>query len=210
LHLSPVNDSFASGSLDGTVRLWDLRQSGGQGILRLRQDARVFIGHSVATSFDPTGMIMSVAMGWNTIKLYDTRNYDKGPFSTFTVKSGKDLYWNSMSFSPDGKFILLTTPEGLIIMDSFEGRLVQHITLDHQGPLRFHAEASFTPDGQFVLCGTEEGLVNVWDAESGHLVCVWRGESPHPGPVGQVLFNPKKMMAATACSQVALWLPESL
>lgn len=129
LDLSPVSDSFASGSLDGTVRLWDLRHAGCQGILRLRQDARVFIGHSVATSFDPSGLIMSVAMGWNTIKLYDTRHYDKGPFSTFTVKSGKDLYWNAMSFSPDGKLILLTTPEGMIIMDSFEGSLVRTLLL---------------------------------------------------------------------------------
>merc|ERR1712233_235643 len=113
-----------------------------------------------------------------------------------------------MSFSPDGKLILLTTPEGLIIMDSFEGLLVQHIVFDN--PLRFYAEAAFTPDGQFVMCGTEDGLVRVWDANTGKLTCVWRGDTPHPGPVGQVRFNPKKMMAVTACSQVAFWLPESI
>ncbi|KAE8705032.1 LOB domain protein 25 [Hibiscus syriacus] len=36
LCMSPVNDSFMSGSLDHSVRIWDLRVNACQGILRLR------------------------------------------------------------------------------------------------------------------------------------------------------------------------------
>lgn len=68
-------------------------------------------------------------------------------------------------------------------------------------------EASFTPDGQFILCGTESGIVNVWNTDSGDLVCEWKGDTPHPGPVGIVSFNPKKMMAVSACTQLAFWIP---
>ena len=72
---------------------------------------------------------------------------------------------------------------------------------------QYPVEATFTPDGQFILCGTENGVVNVWNSCTGKLTAVWKGETPHPGPVGRVLFNPKKMMAVSACSQVAFWLP---
>ena len=122
--MSPVNDTFASGSLDGTVRMWDLRNPVCQGILRMKKDTRSFLGHSVATGYDPMGVIFAVALGENEIKLYDTRSYDKGPFSTFSLHAETELYWNSLSFSPDGTSILLTTPQGLILLDSFDGKLV--------------------------------------------------------------------------------------
>lgn len=70
------------------------------------------------------GVIFAVALGENEIKLYDTRSYDKGPFSTFSLHAETELYWNSLSFSPDGTSILLTTPQGLILLDSFDGKLV--------------------------------------------------------------------------------------
>jgi COMPASS component SWD2 len=43
--MSPVDDTFLSGGLDGSVRLWDLRTNVCQGLLRCR-------GSPVA-SFDP-------------------------------------------------------------------------------------------------------------------------------------------------------------
>ncbi|MCJ8729552.1 hypothetical protein PDJAM_G00107790 [Pangasius djambal] len=66
-------------------------------------------------------------------------------------------------------------------------------------------EASFTPDSQFVMMGSEDGKIHVWNAESGMKVAVLDGK--HTGPVTCLQFNPKFMTFASACSNMAFWLP---
>lgn len=75
LEMSPTNDAFLSGSLDNTVRLWDLRSNVCQGMIRLATQPQV--------SYDPQGLIFAVATPANGVKLYDVRSFDKGPFATF-------------------------------------------------------------------------------------------------------------------------------
>uniref|UniRef100_A0A1D1Z7N6 WD repeat-containing protein 82 n=1 Tax=Anthurium amnicola TaxID=1678845 RepID=A0A1D1Z7N6_9ARAE len=69
LCMSPVNDSFMSGSIDHSVRIWDLRVNACQGILRLRGRPTV--------AFDQQGLVFAVAMEGGAIKLFDSRSYDK-------------------------------------------------------------------------------------------------------------------------------------
>jgi WD40 repeat protein len=47
LAVSPINDSFLSGSVDGSVRLWDLRINACQGVLKRRAAGRAGV------AFDP-------------------------------------------------------------------------------------------------------------------------------------------------------------
>ena len=75
LCMSPADDLFISGSLDRTLRLWDLRSNNCQGLMNLPSRP--------VAAFDPEGLIFGVGMEANTIKLYDLRTFDKGPFSTF-------------------------------------------------------------------------------------------------------------------------------
>lgn len=66
-------------------------------------------------------------------------------------------------------------------------------------------EASFSPDSQFIFSGSTDGRVHVWNADTGYKICVLNGD--HPGPVQCVQFNPKFMMLASACTNMAFWLP---
>eukprot|EP00741_Cyanophora_paradoxa_P016480 tig00020920_g15911.t1 len=198
LAMSPVNDTFISGSVDDTVRLWDLRTNVCQGVLRIRGRP--------AVSYDPQGLIFAAAMQPNQVKLYDLRSFDKGPFETFYVND-KQVEWTTMKFSPDGKFVLLGTTEGtLYLLDAFEGKLVRTfrgVTNDMASVL----ESSFSPDSQFILAGSEDGTVLVWSTATGSLVATWRG---HAGPVGCVQWNPKKMVVASACTNLVFWLSTDL
>ncbi len=75
--MSPVDDTFMSGGMDNSVRLWDLRASSCSGIMHVQ-------GKPVL-SFDPEGLVFAVGVQSEMVKLYDLRSYDKGPFATFKM-----------------------------------------------------------------------------------------------------------------------------
>ena len=80
----------------------------------------------------------------------------------------------------------------------------QHTFEDFVNDFARVVEPCFTPDSRFVLCGSEDGTVHVWSAETGAPLCQWRGQA---GPVGIVRFNPRFLMAATSCTNLAFWIP---
>jgi len=197
LSMSPTDDSFLSGSLDKTIRLWDLRSANCQGLMQLA-------GRPVA-AFDPEGLIFAAGINSESVKLYDLRSFDKGPFSSFKFSADKDVEWTGLKFSPDGKSILVSTNGSLIrLIDAFTGQTQRTFT-GHLNSKGIPLEASFSPDSQFVISGSTDGRVHIWNAENGTKVCVLNGD--HTDPVRCVQFNPKFMMMASACKRMAFWLP---
>jgi len=198
LCMNPTDDSFLSGSLDKSIRLWDIRSQYCQGFMNLA-------GRPVA-AFDPEGLIFAVGINSESVKLYDLRSFDKGPFSSFKFPSvERDVEWTGLKFSPDGKTILVSTNGSMIkLIDAFSGSCLQTFT-GHINSKQIPLEASFSPDSQFVISGSTDGRVHIWNAENGTKVCVLNGD--HTGPVQCVQFNPKYMMMASSCKNMAFWLP---
>eukprot|EP00095_Tigriopus_kingsejongensis_P001573 snap_masked-scaffold907_size82601-processed-gene-0.9 protein:Tk01573 transcript:snap_masked-scaffold907_size82601-processed-gene-0.9-mRNA-1 annotation:"wd repeat-containing protein 82" len=197
LCMSPTDDAFLSGSTDKTIRLWDLRSPNCQGLMHLA-------GRPVA-AFDPEGLIFAAGINSESVKLYDLRSFDKGPFSSFKFPVDKDVEWTGLKFSPDGKSILVSTNGSFIrLIDSFGGSSLQTFT-GHLNSKHLPLEASFSPDSQFIISGSTDGRLHIWNAENGTKVCVLNGD--HSGPVQCVQFNPKYMLMASACKNMAFWLP---
>jgi len=197
LCMSPVDDSFLSGSMDRTLRLWDLRSPNCQGLMHLS-------GRPVA-AFDPEGLIFAAGVNSESLKLYDLRSFDKGPFTTFKLSQEKECDWTGVKFSPDGKTLLVSTNGSIIrLVDAFSGTPLQTFT-GHLNNKGIALEASYSPDSQFVFSGSTDGRLHVWNAENGYKLCVLNAD--HTGPVQCVQFNPKYMMLASACTNMAFWLP---
>lgn len=198
LSMNPTDGTFLSGSLDKTIRLWDLRSNLCQGLMNLS-------GRPVA-AFDPEGLIFAAGVNSESVKLYDLRSFDKGPFSSFALEPrSKEVEWTGLKFSPDGKSILISTNGSDIkLLDSFNGSPLQTFN-GHLNSNKESLEASFSPDSQFVISGSTDGRIHIWNAENGQKVCVLNGD--HKNSVRCVQFSPKHMMMASACTIMSLWLP---
>ncbi|KAL6140281.1 hypothetical protein ACLB2K_058581 [Fragaria x ananassa] len=172
--MSPINDSFMSGSLDHSVRIWDLRVNTCQGILHLRGRPTV--------AYDQQGLVFAVAMEGGAIKLFDSRSYDKGPFDTFLV-GGDTAEVCDIKFSSDGKSMLLTTTNNNIyVLDAYAGD--KRCGYSMEPSPNTNIEATFTPDGQYVLSGSEDGNLHAWSIDRRNEVRLLHGGIGALGVVG--------------------------
>eukprot|EP00898_Chlorokybus_atmophyticus_P005690 jgi/Chlat1/6121/Chrsp409S05658 len=196
LCMSPKNDSFMSASLDKTVRLWDLRTNVCQGLLRVRGRP--------AAAYDQQGLVFAVAMEASAVKLYDVRSFDKGPFDTFNLSEVKEEV-ASIEFSNDGKLMLLTTLDNQhVLLDAYSGDMLQCFTSppSEDGTVM---PASFSPDAQYIVAGCGDRNVRVWNSSTGTEVGCWKG---HVGVPSVVRWAPRRMLVASACSALVLWIPD--
>ncbi|KAH9945293.1 WD40 repeat-like protein [Epithele typhae] len=236
LEMSPTDDGFMSGSLDKTVRVWDLRSPSCRGILNLPA--------SPVVAYDQNGVVFAVGMNqYSRILLYDISNFDKAPFLIITLEDPslarityppRAIFMTSLSFSTNGKYILVgCSGDAHYIVDSFTGYLVAKLE-GHKGLERRRLDAqitieptkgcsgeevSWTPDSKFIVSGSLDGRICVWDvsnlppqenpkAEVKPMLPTMVLEG-HPGPARCVKFNPRLAMLASAGAELAFWLPDT-
>lgn len=194
--------SFLSSSLDLSVALWDSR----------RRDAvgQVKTHGTPAVAFDPKGLVFGVAyldaVG-TQVKLYDARSYEEGPFVEFCVEGDADP--TCFEFSPDGENFLLASGKvgnPVRLFDAYEGKLRRSFKRP-EARKTVTMCARFSPDAKFVMTGGEDHGVCIWDiATSENLL---DPSDKHVLPVSSCAWNPVYGTAASACQNVALWLPKA-
>ncbi|KAG9245519.1 WD repeat-containing protein-like protein [Calycina marina] len=229
LAMHPGNDNFLSCSEDNTVRIWDIGTKNACGKLNLNG--------AYLSAWDPSGNVFAVASPTaQAILLYDFRNYDKPPFSTFDIleisQEPMSKSWTKLEFSNDGKHLLLgRTSQSHLLIDAFDGHLKAHLQKGDRMPSRRLAageqnrgsavsntdfllptagDACFTPDGRYVISGGKKNVL-VWDtlasAQSSNLAP--SHELEYNGESAVVAFNPRYNFFATADSEVVFWVPDA-
>lgn len=225
LALSPGSDSFISCSKDDTVTLWDLNSRNPQGKLK--------ISTPYLAAFDPSASVLAIAsQSTSSVLLYDARNYDKSPFSTFDLAKYEELYtpttrgrtWTRLEFSNDGKYLLVGTDyHGHFVLDAFDGRLKAFLIgksgssgraapISSTGKPLGQGDVCFTQDGRFVVgsSGDQTDLI-VWDmqqAPDANSLLHPLTRLSNRGKTAVVEFNPRYNMFATADKDTIFWLPE--
>ncbi|KAJ0408489.1 hypothetical protein P43SY_006419 [Pythium insidiosum] len=224
LMMHPTADEFMSASLDGSIRLWDVRCA--DTVAAIRTDHLPVA--NVCASYDTEGVVFGVYTDDHLIRMYDARNYQEGPFAKFSLYdnsimsaldpflaqqqapslSVKKLHALDITFSPDGNQLLVATNRGVFLhLDAFEGHLL-HLFTKHVASQRGEQKlgVSYSPDGAFVATGSEDGTIVVYRAATGeHVHTLPRG---HQGPVIDVKWNPQRhLIGSVGSNSSVLWSP---
>ena len=151
---SPDSTTLASGSLDGTVRLWDVEEA--------TQTTTFQVDRLVlSVAFSPDGKFLATGLKGGTVKLWDLETETSTSFSWFTS------HVHSVAFSP----VESTLAAGL--GNSFSGpdhatiKLLEVGTESAIVTLSGHTlyinSVAFSPDGTTLASGSGDGTVRLWD-----------------------------------------------
>jgi WD40 repeat protein len=225
---SPDDELFATASVNGVSRIWDVK-SGSQVSILHRHSA--LIEH---VAFSPDGRRLLTAAHDGTARLWDvdgvlttTLRHERSPeFAVFSPDGARLVtgsgvvghVWDAASgnlvatlapgtggllqlaaFSPDGHRLATTSNDGVVRL--WEASGLEAAALEgHELKV---VQIQFSSDGSFLASGSVDGTVRLWDASTGASTTVFETEADLQG----ALFSPdgKLVLTTSSDNKARLW-----
>ncbi|MFJ4320436.1 WD40 repeat domain-containing serine/threonine protein kinase [Streptomyces lavendulae] len=185
---SPDGKTLASGSVDHTVRLWDV--AGRSAITALAGHT----GSVWSVAFSPDGRTVASGSADKTVRLWDVA--DPKPAATLT---GHGNSVHSVAFSPDGTSLASASDDETVRLWDVAARSAA-ATLAHTKNLQ---SVAFSPDGKTLASGDLDGIVRLWNVASREVIATYPGNAKL---AESITFDPDGRMLAFGGESNVVWL----
>ena len=225
---SPDGTTLASGSADGTIKLWDVAK---------RQNIATLEGHTswiTSIAFSPDGKTLASGSGYS-LNLWDVATgtniatldrssqsvsfspdgtilasgyfggavklWDVATRTSIATLEGHSYSVNSVSFSPDGTVLASGSLDDTVKLWDVATRTNIATIAGHKGGIN---SVSFSPDGKTLASGSYDGSVKLWDVATRTNIATIAG---HKGGINSVSFSPdgKTLASGSYDGSVKLW-----
>jgi RNA polymerase sigma factor (sigma-70 family) len=172
---------IASGSPDGTVRLWDPETGGTEREWTIPHEG------NLALAFSPDGKRLATGAEDGTVQLWDVRTAKERWSQAFAKKNASPI-----AFSPDGRLLAAGVGRSLRLLDAASGKELRR--WDDVVLFRV-AGLAFSPDGKtLAAAGGYQSAVQLYDVTTGKERPTGDGhtatlESLHFSPAGKTLIS---------------------
>lgn len=185
--ISPDGKIIASGSLDHTVKLWDLATG------KLLHAFTEHTGPVTCVKFSPDGKTIASSSAFQdgTIRLWDLESKKQ-----ITALRGSDWVvlsvW-SIAFSPDGKILASGhhSDSTVKIWNLENGELLRTL----RGHVWAVNSVAISPDGETVISGSFDSNIKIWNLKNGHLVHTLNGPADSPFSMVQSWFSSQSIFS---------------
>ncbi|MCT7950105.1 serine/threonine protein kinase [Ancylothrix sp. C2] len=168
--VSPDGQTVATGSFDGSIKLWNLHSGGMESLLAGH------FGAVWAVAISPDGQTLASASSDKTIKLWNVRTGEL--LETLNGHTGSVF---SVAFSPNGKILASVSEDKTIKLWDTRTGIEERTLKGHNDEVQ---TVAFSPDNKTLVSGSSDGTVKLWNAKNGKLQRTLKGHNDAIWSVG--------------------------